>query len=302
MLTNYSIVISLFFLIYSVVKYGKKHFSDGNIYLIFFIYFLFNSFLASSDALFMTVCVSTIVTFIFLKLFPQNNVLFFCLTNKIYILLIIAYAFVSCFVGYVTLIPSSSMRPILTPGDIIYVSKIEYNLNLPISHKIIYNYGEVKHGEIITFLEPAKPDRTLIKRVIGLPNDIIEYKNKILTINGLLVNKALVESYVYELDGKNGKDVNNLFSEKGYKILNNPLKPVYYLDFVENFKNKSNCEYFESGFKCTVPTGEYFVMGDNRDNSLDSRYWGFVPEKNITGKAIFSILNIYNLTLSFFRI
>lgn len=166
-------------------------------------------------------------------------------------------------------IPSGSLNPTLNVGDFIIVNKFAYGIRLPILHTKILNIHEPKRGDIMVFRYPPNPSIDYIKRVIGLPGDHIEYKDKILTVNG----QAMPQKFIrFAID-----------SEAGYgswKVEKDQ----------ENFAGIKHNIYLRpdvaaSNFELIVPKGKYFVMGDNRDNSLDSRFWGFVPEANIIGQA-----------------
>ncbi|MFC0269429.1 signal peptidase I [Kushneria aurantia] len=162
-------------------------------------------------------------------------------------------------------IPSSSMEPTLDVGDFIVVSKFAYGLRLPVLDTKIVDTGEPERGDIMVFRFPGDESVNFIKRVIGLPGDSVRYQNKQLYINGEPVQKVLIESGVGEQQAR------DLYRENldgvEHMIFNNPGYPGPQMDQV------------------TVPPGHYFMMGDNRDDSNDSRYWGFVPEHDIVGRA-----------------
>jgi len=168
-------------------------------------------------------------------------------------------------------IPSGSLKPTLDVGDFILVNKYTYGVRLPIVHNKIFNVSEVKRGDIMVFRFPPNPSVDFIKRVVGLPGDHISYINKILYINGKPQPQTFVQYSTDQDDSTSDswKVAENKETLQGipHKIYINPLKPS------DNFKD------------LVVPPNEYFVMGDNRDNSADSRYWGFVPDANIVGKA-----------------
>ncbi|ART61783.1 signal peptidase I [Kushneria marisflavi] len=161
-------------------------------------------------------------------------------------------------------IPSRSMEPTLDVGDFIAVSKFSYGLRLPVINTKILDVGEPERGDIMVFRFPGDPSVNYIKRVIGVPGDRIRYQDKQLYINGQPVRKEL-------LDDNSVDDTQALYREylKGaeHHIFNNLDAPGPQMSEV------------------TVPPGHYFMMGDNRDDSNDSRYWGFVPEENIVGRA-----------------
>ncbi|MDD2893831.1 MAG: signal peptidase I [Halothiobacillaceae bacterium] len=167
-------------------------------------------------------------------------------------------------------IPSGSMMPTLEVGDFILVNKFAYGVRLPVLRTKIIPVGEPKRGDVAVFKYPEQPEIDYIKRVIGLPGDRIRYVNKQLTINGQLV--PLEKLGTYPGDGANGREV-------GTTVYREDL-----LGVVHETLQRSGAVGPEGEF--TVPEGKYFVMGDNRDNSRDSRYWGFVPEDNLVGRAM----------------
>lgn len=170
-------------------------------------------------------------------------------------------------------IPSASMMPTLLIGDFILVNKYDYGIRLPLTDTKIISYKEPQRGDIIVFRYPEDPSIPYIKRVIGVPGDHIEYRNKIVYINGKEMPQKVLGTYYTDGTGLNSWLQENLGTVK-HEILENPYRNLH-----------NNVEGI------TVPKGEYFVMGDNRDNSEDSRYWGFVPEKNLIGKAFLIWMN-----------
>lgn len=181
-------------------------------------------------------------------------------------------------------IPSSSMLPTLLVGDLILVSKYTYGIRLPIINKKIININEPKRGDVMVFRYPKDTSLDYIKRVIGVPGDKITYKNKRLIINGQeLSYKELPDFLDEERLTYSKRYEENLMGVK-HQILNDERAPTY-VQGSHDFPYSELCSFDLEGFSCTVPKGNYFVMGDNRDNSADSRYWGFVPEKNIVGRA-----------------
>jgi signal peptidase I len=128
--------------------------------------------------------------------------------------------------------------------------------------------------------------------VVGLPGDQISYLNKELRINGRLVNLEKLNDYLDRDKSVYLNHFSEILNENNHQILNDPKRPSF-IQGVYNFQGKENCQYNSEGLICTVPLGHYFMMGDNRDDSMDSRYWGFVPEKNIVGKAFFIWMNFF---------
>ena len=202
-------------------------------------------------------------------------------------------------------IPSSSMRPTLEVGDFILVNKFAYGLRLPIIDKKIVPIGNPKRGDVIVFRYPVNPSQDFIKRVIGLPGDEVVYKDKQLSVNGVPWPQKPDGTYGYP-EGMVYVTTERLAENNGareYDIAQNPAaQPVYPLN-VRTFPGRENCVYNDRGFTCRVPAGQYLMMGDNRDNSDDSRYWGFVPDDHIRGKAFFIWFNLDDITsLAFNRV
>jgi signal peptidase I len=191
-------------------------------------------------------------------------------------------------------IPSSSMVPTLVIGDLILVNKFTYGIRLPVINKKIIDVNEPQRGDVMVFKYPKDPSLDYIKRVIGVPGDKVEYKNKRLTVNGEPATYQSLPDYLDEEHLTYSKQFIEGFSGVSHKILNDERAPSY-VHNPEPFPQNELCRYNAEGFVCTVPTGHYFMMGDNRDNSLDSRFWGFVSEKNIVGKAFFVWMNFGDL-------
>lgn len=191
-------------------------------------------------------------------------------------------------------IPSGSMIPTLLIGDLILVNKFTYGLKLPVLDKRITQGSPVQRGDVVVFRYPSKPSLDYIKRVIGLPGDEVAYLNKRLTLNGKPVPTEAMSDFFDESTMEYLKQSSEQLGVRNHRIVENPLRPAF-IAGVENFAYKENCQYSVEGVTCKVPAGHYFVMGDNRDNSLDSRYWGFVPDGNVVGKASFIWMNLGNL-------
>ena len=192
-------------------------------------------------------------------------------------------------------IPSESMVPTLLVGDLILVNKFTYGIRLPIINKKIIEINQPQRGDVMVFKYPVDNTTDYIKRVVGTPGDKIEYRNKRLTINGKpLAYQTIAEDYLSDERLTYSKQLTEDLTGVQHRILNGPEAPTYDPRGVHSFPNKENCRYDDDGFSCTVPAGNYFMMGDNRDNSADSRYWGFVPDQNIVGKAFFVWMNLGN--------
>ena len=172
-------------------------------------------------------------------------------------------------------IPSESMMPTLLIGDFLLVNKFTYGIRLPVINKKVIEVGEPKRGDIVVFRFPKDPTVDYIKRVIGLPGDKVSYYNKQLSINDIPVPQ--IPLGVYQGVGQGQDMTGSLLQQEN-------------LDGVEhNILIRNDAPTIEGTY--IIPKGNYFVMGDNRDNSNDSRYWGTVPEENLVGKAFFIWMN-----------
>ncbi len=176
-------------------------------------------------------------------------------------------------------IPSGSMLPTLFVGDFILVNKFAYGLRLPVIEKKVYPLGDPERGDVVVFRYPPNPSVDYIKRVIGLPGDKITYRNKRLFINGKKVEVTPLTA------AENGDADKSQFEEQLGDVLHQ----------IQITASRPSLDG-----ELIVPPGKYFVMGDNRDNSADSRVWGFVPDENLLGKATliwmsldFSKMNFY---------
>jgi signal peptidase I len=191
-------------------------------------------------------------------------------------------------------IPSSSMVPTLLVGDLILVNKYAYGIRLPIVNKKIVSIGDPQRGDVMVFKYPMDMSQDYIKRVVGVPGDKITYENKRLTVNGKPVEYEPMDDYLDSEHPVYYKQLIEKLPNTTHRILNDTTKPVLDLGGVQNFPQRENCDYSYDKFTCIVPEGNYFMMGDNRDNSADSRYWGFVPDRNIVGKAFVVWMNFSN--------
>ncbi len=192
-------------------------------------------------------------------------------------------------------IPSGSMLPTLLVGDFILVNKYEWGIRLPVINRKIIDIGTPQRGDVMVFRYPKDPSLDYIKRVVGLPGDTVTYRNKRLTING--VPQPVVPDGVFTFTNSSLTSISaDRYQEKlgqhTHDILNQAGMPVLFVEEVDSqFPYRQNCSYDSDGFTCNVPAGYYFMMGDNRDNSNDSRYWGFVPDRNVVGKAVLIWMN-----------
>ena len=192
-------------------------------------------------------------------------------------------------------IPSGSMVPTLLVGDLILVNKFHYGVRLPVLNKKVIANNDPQRGDVMVFRYPVDPRVDYIKRVVGVPGDEVAYLNQKLSINGQAVpTKALGE--FYDEDSMRYVPMfSELLGATEHRILVEPKRPAFFGGDQKSFPMHQNCRYLPEGVVCKVPPGHYFVMGDNRDNSQDSRFWGFVPDENIVGKAFFVWMNFGNL-------
>ncbi len=191
-------------------------------------------------------------------------------------------------------IPSGSMLPTLIVGDFILVNKFTYGIRLPIINQKVIEIGKPKRGDVMVFRYPKDPSVDYIKRVVGLPGDRIEYNNKRIFINGSEIRREAAGEFSNRRQVSFVKQYREMLGDRPHLLLIEDDAPPI-LGPGESFPYRENCSYTREGVTCTVPAGHYFVMGDNRDNSQDSRVWGFVPDENIVGKAFFIWLNLNEL-------
>lgn len=174
-------------------------------------------------------------------------------------------------------VPTGSLEPTVMPGDWVLVNQFKYGLHLPITNTEILPINKPKRGDIVLFYYPPNPQIIYIKRMIGLPGDHIEYKNKILYVNGKKAPQTFLKKTIDYGSGPGQERFVNLYREnllgKRHDIYVQPVGG-------------------ETGdYDLTVPPNQYFVMGDNRDNSSDSRDWGFVPAANLIGKGEYIVFS-----------
>ncbi len=179
-------------------------------------------------------------------------------------------------------IPSGSMIPSLYVGDFILVNKFAYGVKMPVFNHVLFEVDKPQRGDVAVFKYPRDPSIDYIKRVVGVPGDHIAYYNKILYVNGKKVDNKRIGEYSGPGETNRAEEYNEDLLGHSHNILIIPERPGL------------NAEYI-------VPEGHYFMMGDNRDNSNDSRYWGVVSEKYLVGKA-FMIWMHWDSGISFERI
>ncbi len=196
-------------------------------------------------------------------------------------------------------IPSGSMLPTLEIGDFILVNKYEYGIRLPILNRKVVDIGEPRRGDVMVFRYPKDPSLDYIKRVVGLPGDTVEYIDKRLIVNGEPVTWESAGTYEYVAGGLNyvrARVYMETIDGRTHTAMIVPeLPPVIPYQVEGAFPFRDHCTYHERGFRCRVPQGHYFLLGDNRDASNDSRYWGFVPDDHIVGRAFLIWMNFSDL-------
>lgn len=189
-------------------------------------------------------------------------------------------------------IPSGSMKPTLLVGDFILVNKYVYGIRLPVLNKKVIDIRPLARGDVVVFRYPADPSVDYIKRVVGLPGDKIAYRGKRITVNGEAVPVQGSGYYTdAELNFLRLPTFTERLGSRSHQMMIVPAQPPVDLAQVRQFAHRGNCEYNDDGFSCTVPAGHYFMMGDNRDQSSDSRYWGFVPDDHVKGRAFLVWMN-----------
>lgn len=182
-------------------------------------------------------------------------------------------------------IPSGSMLPTLHVGDFILVNKYDYGLRLPVANTKVLEIGAPKRGDVIVFRYPVDTSIDYIKRVVGVPGDTVEYRNKVLYVNGVEQKLAAPRDFIDENTMVTLTEYDETLGDVNHLVAFDHRRPSWVPEGAIS-KKEPSCTYNETGFICKVPEGHYFAMGDNRDNSEDSRYWGFVPDENLVGRAV----------------
>ena len=174
-------------------------------------------------------------------------------------------------------IPSGSMIPTLLVGDFIVVNKFSYGIRLPVLNKKIIDIAEPERGDVVVFRYPKDTSVNFIKRAVGLPGDTITYRDKQLFVNGELVESAAAGRF-------ESGDIKCTTPAVDAALFDEQLGDVNHNILLHDRSRSRNGQW-------VVPKGHYFMMGDNRDRSNDSREWGFVPEENLLGRAVGIWLN-----------
>lgn len=182
-------------------------------------------------------------------------------------------------------IPSGSMLPTLHVGDFILVNKYDYGLRLPVANTKVLEIGAPKRGDVIVFRYPVDTSIDYIKRVVGVPGDTVEYRNKVLYVNGVEQKLAAPRDFIDENTMVTLTEYDETLGDVTHLVAFDHRRPSWVSEGAIS-KKEPSCTYNDAGFICKVPEGHYFAMGDNRDNSEDSRYWGFVPDENLVGRAV----------------
>ena len=192
-------------------------------------------------------------------------------------------------------IPSGSMLPTLHIGDFILVNKFDYGIRLPVLNTKVIPLGSPQRGDVVVFKYPMDPSVDYIKRVVGLPGDTVEYRNKVLFINGQEQPQTGKRDFVDEQSLRTLDEHDEVLGGVKHLMAVDGTRPSWVFPQAI-LKKEPGCTYNEMGFICKVPENSYFVMGDNRDNSEDSRYWGFVPDENLVGRATFIWANFGDMS------
>jgi signal peptidase I len=193
-------------------------------------------------------------------------------------------------------IPSGSMIPTLWVGDLILVNKFHYGVRLPvINHKVMDNHSPAR-GDVVVFRFPPDPRLDYIKRVVAIPGDEVSWRGQKLYINGQLVPTTPQGEFYDDTVLRYSPQFSEQLGSVEHKILVDPQRQAFFGSGPKSFPFAENCSYTVEGVTCKVPPAHFYAMGDNRDNSEDSRFWGFVPEANIVGRAFFIWMNFGNFS------
>ncbi len=193
-------------------------------------------------------------------------------------------------------IPSGSMAPTLLPGDLVLVEKFAYGLRLPATRLRLPLGGTPQRGDVVVFHYPQLPQAYLVKRIVGLPGDEVAYLDRRLSINGQRVPLRAAGSFVGSTSARHFQRFDEELGAHRYQVLHDDVQAAGAAAQQASdgavFPAHEHCRHPAQGVVCTVPPGQYFVLGDSRDHSWDSRFWGFVPEDAIVGRATVVWLNL----------
>lgn len=193
-------------------------------------------------------------------------------------------------------VPTGSMEPTLKPGDRLYALKCAYDVRFPFTDWTLFRTGEVKRGDVFLFRNPHDTSITFVKRAVGLPGDRLRFEEGAFFVNGVEVLKNPTEerTVMYDIESQDTKTLYHEFlgAVKHYVILDRRVDRFYE---EREMRHRSMKE-------TVIPPGHYFAVGDNRDNSHDSRAWGFVPFENLKGRAMFIWYSSQNFVPRFERI
>ena len=192
-------------------------------------------------------------------------------------------------------IPSGSMLPTLHVGDFILVNKYDYGVRLPVLNTKVIEVGSPQRGDVVVFRYPMDENVDFIKRIVGVPGDRVEYRDKVLYINGVEQKQSQPRDFIDETSMVTLDERDEDLSGVTHLMALDHRRPGW-VPLQAVMKKEEGCSYNNRGFVCTVPAGKYFAMGDNRDNSEDSRYWGFVPDENLVGRAVFIWANFGDMS------
>lgn len=192
-------------------------------------------------------------------------------------------------------IPSGSMLPTLHVGDFILVNKYDYGVRLPVLNTKVIEVGSPQRGDVVVFRYPMDENVDFIKRIVGVPGDRVEYRDKVLYINGVEQKQSQPRDFIDETSMVTLDERDEDLSGVTHLMALDHRRPGW-VPLQAVMKKEEGCSYNNRGFVCTVPVGKYFAMGDNRDNSEDSRYWGFVPDENLVGRAVFIWANFGDMS------
>lgn len=273
-----------------------------SIIVVYFLLFIFKITLISlNSAFFLILSIFSVYYFYWKKYLKSKNknenIINYVKESCIYTYIINIYPvlaillFTRIFLFDISLVPSDSMKPTLNTNDYLLVSKLNYGIKIPLINKFLI-YKEPKRWDVALFEFPINEKQIYVKRIVGLPGDKIMVKN-----NNLFINDKEVEKLeMAQMDNGQTMYLEN-FKEKGHAIIEINNSPVLDKN-IEGFIEQKDCVYADDisgNFSCLVPQDSYFVMGDNRNLSFDSRYWGFVHKDLLYGKATHIIMNIKNM-------